>query len=183
MVASRKNPTGLSEAERADSSLWKKADLLVPRWLIRGVNERVDCFGAVVCPLSDEEVEDTVKELLKSGVESFAVCLLWSFLNPAHERQAKRVIESVVPASFVTLSSDIAPGLGEYERMATTVINSYLGPGTGTRSGFAGTGGLHQINFPAAAPLGEAVKEKFFRAEKIICGECGSLLEVNIKKA
>jgi N-methylhydantoinase A len=112
--------------------LWKKADLLVPRWLIRGVNERVDCFGAVVCPLSDEEVEDTVKELLKSGIESFAVCFLWSFLNPARERQAKRVIESVVPASFVTLSSDIAPALGEYERMVTTVINSYLGPGAGT---------------------------------------------------
>ncbi len=121
---------GLSETERADSSLWKKVDPLVPRRLIRGVNERVDCFGAVVCPLGDEEVEDTVKELLKSGIESFAVCFLWSFLNPAHELQTKRIIQRVAPASFVTLSSDIAPALGEYERMATTVINSYLGPGT-----------------------------------------------------
>jgi N-methylhydantoinase A len=123
---------GLSEAERADSSLWKKADLLVPRFLIRGINERVDCFGAVVCPLSDEEVEDMIEELLTSGIESFAVWFLWSFLNPAHELQAKRIIQRLAPASFVTLSSDIAPALGEYERMATTVINSYLGPGTGT---------------------------------------------------
>ena len=41
----------------------KASPVPVPRWLIQGVNERVDCFGAVVCPLSDDEVEDTVKEL------------------------------------------------------------------------------------------------------------------------
>ena len=120
---------------------------------------------------------------MKSGIESFAVCFLWSFLNPAHERQAKRVIESVVPASFVTLSSDIAPALGEYERMVTTVINSYLGPGPGTDlASLEPVDCIRYTSLPQS-PLGEAVKEKFFRAEKIFCGECGSLIEVNIKKA
>jgi N-methylhydantoinase A len=121
---------GLSEAERVDFRYWGKAEPLVPRWWIGGINERIDSFGEVVCPLSLEEVAATVQAFLQQGVEAFAVSFLWSFLNPSHEQQARDVIHDLVPAAFVTLSSEIAPVLGEYERTATTMLNSYLGPGT-----------------------------------------------------
>jgi N-methylhydantoinase A len=121
---------GLSEAERLDLRAWSKAEPLVPRWWVHGIDERIDSFGEVVCPLSLDQVERVVTTCLEQGVEAFAVSFLWAFRNPAHEQAAGAVIRRLAPAAFVTLSSDVAPVLGEYERTATTVLNSYLGPGT-----------------------------------------------------
>src|SRR5262249_36148395 len=62
------------------------------------------------------------------GAKAIGVCFLWAFVRPDHEREAAEVIRAEWPEAFLTISSDIAPVIGEYERTATTVVNSYLGP-------------------------------------------------------
>lgn len=123
---------GLTDTERSDLRSWGKAEPLVPRWRIHGINERVDAAGEVLCPLDEAGLESVVAACLAEGVEAFAVCFLWSFMNPVHERAARKVIERLAPDAFVVLSSDIAPVIGEYERATTTMLNSYLAPGTST---------------------------------------------------
>jgi N-methylhydantoinase A len=62
------------------------------------------------------------------GLQAVAICFLWSFLRPDHERQAAEIIWAQWPETFVSLSSEVAPVIGEYERSATTAVNAYLGP-------------------------------------------------------
>jgi len=120
---------GLSEWERFQVYKHNKADPIIPRPLIQGVEERIDSSGEEIIPLKKEEVERIVDKLvLEEGVESIAVCLLWSFLNPSHEREIKRIISQRHPGIFVSVSSELIPVLRDYERMATTAINAYLSP-------------------------------------------------------
>src|SRR5262245_46944163 len=99
-----------------------------PRRLIRGVSERVDCFGEVVVELNESEAEHAIRELVEQGVQAIAICLLWSFRNPGHELKVKKLVERIAPDVFVTCSVDIAPKWGEYERVTATALNAYLGP-------------------------------------------------------
>ncbi|HET7199094.1 MAG TPA: hydantoinase/oxoprolinase family protein, partial [Burkholderiales bacterium] len=101
---------------------------IVPKRLIRGVSERVDCFGEIVVPLNREEAESAIRELLAEGVQAIAVCFLWSFRNPAHEDEVKALVRRMAPGVFVTTSFEIAPKWGEYERVTATALNAYLGP-------------------------------------------------------
>jgi N-methylhydantoinase A len=101
---------------------------IVPKRLIRGVSERVDCFGEVVAPLNGAETERAIRELLAEGVQAIAICFLWSFRNPNHELQARDLVRRIAPEVFVTCSVDIAPKWGEYERVTATALNAYLGP-------------------------------------------------------
>jgi len=123
---------GLSEAEIIDVARLAKADPLVPRSSIHGIDERVDSGGAVVAPLKLERLERLVDDLRSDGVEAIAISFLWSFLNPEHERQLRDWLGGSGngrPSWFVTASSDLAPVIREYERTATTVLNAYLTPG------------------------------------------------------
>lgn len=119
---------GLSEWERFQVYKHNKADPIVPRPLIRGVTERIDASGEEIVPLNTNEVDRILAEMIEEGVESLAVCLLWSFLNPAHEQGIKRMIEQHHPELFVSISSELIPVLKDYERMATTAVNAYLSP-------------------------------------------------------
>jgi len=101
---------------------------IVPKKLIRGVSERVDCFGEVVVELNEAEAEAAIQELLKDGVQAIAICFLWSFRNPVHENRVKALVQKLAPQIFVTTSIDIAPKWGEYERVTATALNAYLGP-------------------------------------------------------
>jgi N-methylhydantoinase A len=101
---------------------------IVPRTQIIGVPERVDFRGEVVVPLSRDEAERAVRQLLDSNVETIAVCLLWSFRNPEHERLLGEVVRELAPDIHLSLSHEIQPVIREYERMVTTVFNSYTGP-------------------------------------------------------
>ncbi|MEA2491085.1 MAG: N-methylhydantoinase [Acidobacteriota bacterium] len=121
---------GLSDADRNDLRNWGKAEPLIPRSLIYGLNERVDCFGNVLSPIDPLQIETVVGHCLENEVEAFAVCLLWSFMNPSHELAVREVVERVAPQHFTVLSSEICPIIGEYERATTTMLNTYLGPGT-----------------------------------------------------
>jgi len=101
---------------------------IVPKRLIRGVSERVDCFGEVVVALNEAQAEAAIKELVGEGVEAIAICFLWSFRNPDHELRVKKLVKQLAPDLFVTCSVDIAPKWGEYERVTATALNAYLGP-------------------------------------------------------
>ena len=104
-------------------------DPLVPRRLIAEVPERVDQAGRVLLEFDEEAARREVRRLRDGGAEAYAVSLLWSFRNPAHERRIAEIIrEEVGPEAYVSLSHEVNPILGEYERTATTVLNSYLGP-------------------------------------------------------
>jgi N-methylhydantoinase A len=104
---------------------------VVPRELIEEVLERVDYKGAEITPLDEDDVRRAVRSLLDQGVESIAICLLWSFRNPTHEQRVAEIARELAPDVYLTTSSDLAPVLGEYERTATTALNAYLGPHVG----------------------------------------------------
>src|SRR5437868_12581911 len=101
---------------------------IVPKRLIRGVSERVDCFGEIVVELNEGEAEAAIRELLAEGVQAIAICFLWSFRNAKHENRLKAMVQRLAPQIFVTTSVDIAPKWGEYERVTATALNAYLGP-------------------------------------------------------
>ena len=102
-----------------------RPDSLVPRASICGVTERVDSQGEVLQSLDEASVEDAVRTLLSQQVSAIAVCLLWSFRNPTHERRVREIIRRMAPKIDVSISCEIAPVPGEYERTSTTVINAY----------------------------------------------------------
>ena len=101
---------------------------IVPKKLIRGVSERVDCFGEIVVALNEKETATAIHELVAAGVDAIAICFLWSFRNPRHELQVKEMVKRIAPKVFVTCSVEIAPKWGEYERVTATALNAYLGP-------------------------------------------------------
>jgi N-methylhydantoinase A len=106
----------------------RKPEPIVPKGLIEGVSERVDCFGKVVVPLNEVEAEAAVGRLLAAGVQSIAICFLWSFLHPEHERRVRDMVRQLAPGIFVTCSCDLVPKWGEYERTTAVALNAYVGP-------------------------------------------------------
>ncbi|MBI3515052.1 MAG: hydantoinase/oxoprolinase family protein [Proteobacteria bacterium] len=105
-----------------------KPDPIVPKRLIEGVSERVDCFGAVVVPLNEDEAEQAIRRLVAKGVKAIAICFLWSFRYPAHERRVKEMVQRIAPELFVSCSADLVPKWGEYERVTAVALNGYIGP-------------------------------------------------------
>ena len=99
---------------------------LVPRSLRFGVRERVTASGEVLIPLDRERVREVRARLAELGVESIAICYLFAFLEPKHERETAELLADLgVP---ISLSHEILPEFREYERTSTTVINAYLAP-------------------------------------------------------
>jgi N-methylhydantoinase A len=118
---------GLSESELTHVVRTDNPPQIVPRAMIAGVVERVDAEGDVVTPLDRASAERAIRHLVEQGAESLGVSLLWSFLNPAHEQAIAELASEIAPGLFVTISSDLAPYTGEYERTATVAVNAYLG--------------------------------------------------------
>lgn len=107
---------------------WDKTVPLVDRPLRREVNERLDPEGTVLEPLNAAQLLQETDELVRAGVESVAIVFLHSYANPAHERQAKELIEETYPQLQVSISSDVDPQVREFERTATTALNAYAMP-------------------------------------------------------
>ncbi|WP_206524649.1 hydantoinase/oxoprolinase family protein [Devosia sp. 1566] len=84
--------------------------------------------GAELEPLDREGVRRAAQELKAEGVESVAICFLFSYLNPAHELEAKAIVEEVMPGAFVTTSSFISPQFREFERFTTAALAAFIGP-------------------------------------------------------
>ena len=104
---------------------------IVPRDRIYEVTERIDNEGNIIQPLIENEVESIAETLKKAHIESVAVCLLFSFLNPAHEQKIKEILNKKVPNIKVSLSSIVCPEIREYERASTVVMNAYLAGSVG----------------------------------------------------
>ena len=92
------------------------------------VNERMDNIGQPLTPLTREEAERAVEEMLSLNVESAAISLLHSFRNPTHEQMLRDIILSRRNGFPVSISSEIMPEVREYERTSTTVANAYVMP-------------------------------------------------------
>ncbi|MFD4192756.1 hydantoinase/oxoprolinase family protein [Amycolatopsis thermoflava] len=105
-----------------------KPAALVPRDLRLEVDERVRHDGRVERPLDEEQVRALARELREQNVEAVAVCFLYSFVDPAHERTAERILAEELPGVHVSVSSAVLPEFREYERLSTVVVNAYLGP-------------------------------------------------------
>jgi N-methylhydantoinase A/acetophenone carboxylase len=104
---------------------------VVPRELIVGIKERIDARGEVIRPLDEAHVREQVRRLVDRGARAFVVSLLWSFVNPAHERAVKRIIREEyrdyhVGYLPVILSSEVVSRLGEYGRSNTAILDAYL---------------------------------------------------------
>ncbi|QTH21247.1 hydantoinase/oxoprolinase family protein [Rhizorhabdus wittichii] len=119
---------GLTEDRIKHPVKTERAPALVGGEAIVGVKERVDYKGAMLCEADEAEIEAAVRKLVDDGkVEAIAVSFLWSFYNMRNEQKVKEVVGRVAPDVYCTLSSEIAPTPGEYERTSTTVINAYAG--------------------------------------------------------
>ena len=101
---------------------------IVPRRWRLGVSERIGADGAVVAPLDEDEVRMHAVRLREAEIESIAVCFLFSFVNPAHERRAREIVAEQHPNADVFLSAEVLPKIREYERFSTTAVNAYLSP-------------------------------------------------------
>jgi N-methylhydantoinase A/oxoprolinase/acetone carboxylase beta subunit len=104
---------------------------IVPRELIAGVKERIDARGEVIRPLDEDHVREQVRRLVDRGARAFVVSLLWSFVNPEHEKAVKRIIREEyrdyhVGYLPVILSSQVVSRLGEYGRANTAILDAYL---------------------------------------------------------
>lgn len=108
--------------------LMDKPYSFVPRRWRLEVGERVLWDGSVLEPLDEEELRQTLVRLIKEKVESVAICFLHSYANPVHERRAGEILSSQFPSLYHTLSSDIVPEIGEYERTSTAALNAYIHP-------------------------------------------------------
>ena len=119
---------GLDESALADFKNVERPAPVVPTSLIRGVPERVDCFGKIVVPLDLADAELAIDELVSAGIESLAICLLWSFKNPEHEAAIAALARRKYPSLYVVASSQLVQSMGEYERANTAAVDAYLGP-------------------------------------------------------
>ncbi|MGZ8707205.1 MAG: hydantoinase/oxoprolinase family protein [Gaiellaceae bacterium] len=100
----------------------------VARRLRREVDERTLYSGEILEPLDVGQLDEAARELIAHGAEAIAICFLWSPVNDSHERQAKAQLANLVPSGFVSISTEVAPVIREYERMVTTAVNASLLP-------------------------------------------------------
>ena len=106
--------------------LFEKPEPLVPRARRLGLRERLDSDGRALLAPSNAEIERIVRATVRSGADTVAVCLLFSFVNPAHEKMlAQAMAATGLP---VSVSHQILPEYREFERTSTTVVNAYLVP-------------------------------------------------------
>jgi N-methylhydantoinase A len=119
---------GLSVFERHHYRNTQKPRLLVDERDIFEVRERVDSRGRVVVPLDDEEVRAIARRVRERGYEAVAVAFLFSHQNAVHERRVHEILRGELPDVYLSLSAEVAPVIGEYERSATALFNAYVGP-------------------------------------------------------
>jgi N-methylhydantoinase A len=103
-------------------------EALVPRSRRLPVSERIDKYGLSERPLDPDSVVAALDAFQRDGVTSIAICFLNSFRNDRHERACAELIRQRWPEMWLSISADIAPVMGEYERTSTTVLNAYVTP-------------------------------------------------------
>lgn len=101
---------------------------LVPRELRFEAAERILYDGNVRRPLDQAAIDRAVDDIRGSGAECLAICLIFGFINPDHERRLRDAIQTALPDLQISISSEVQPEFREYERLSTTVLNTYLQP-------------------------------------------------------
>ncbi|MBI4768651.1 MAG: hydantoinase/oxoprolinase family protein, partial [Deltaproteobacteria bacterium] len=105
---------GLSPDQIQNIFRTKKPAPLLSKQLVKEVSQRMDYKGEVVVSLNEDEVRQAIKDLVSEKVQAIAVSFLWSFLNPAHEKRVKEIIQEMAPDLYVALSHEICPRIREY---------------------------------------------------------------------
>ncbi|WP_213737660.1 hydantoinase/oxoprolinase family protein [Bradyrhizobium sp. dw_411] len=119
---------GLSVFERYHYRATEKPRLLADERDIFEVTERMDYAGRGITRLDEKEMRDIARKIKAQGYQAVAVAFLFSHKSDAHEKRAREILREEMPGVYVTISSEVAPVLGEYERSATTLFNAYVGP-------------------------------------------------------
>lgn len=122
---------GLRISERRNLAVQHKPTPLVTRQMIVGLRERVDSTGSILRALDEDDVRVKLRYLMDNGARSIAVCLLWSFANPTHERRVREIIREEYKGYHVgylpvVLSHEVVAKVGEYERSMTAILDAYL---------------------------------------------------------
>lgn len=104
--------------------------VLVPRHLRLGIPGRIDAAGNAIAPLGEPQLNEAIAYFREQEVDAVAIAFFNSYLNDEHEKQAAAIIRRQLPHVFVSVSSEILPTMGEYERTSTAVINAFVGPKT-----------------------------------------------------
>jgi len=118
---------GLNEERMKNMVKTDRAAPLVERNFIYGVPERTDYKGSIIRELDESATRDSIKKLIDKGVDAIAISYLWSFYNQKNEIRTQELVREINPDIYTSISSNIAPTPGEYERTSTTVINAYAG--------------------------------------------------------
>jgi N-methylhydantoinase A len=108
--------------------LWEEPEPIVPRHRRADVAGRLDSRGGELVPLDPAELAAAADHLVAQGVESVAICFLFSYLNGEHERHAAAILAERHPWLELSLSSEILPQWREYERASTTIADAYVKP-------------------------------------------------------
>jgi N-methylhydantoinase A len=101
---------------------------LIPRRRRFEISERIGADGAIVTPLAENEIDELIAALKSARIDALAVSLVFSFLNPEHERRLGARLRAALPDVPVYLSSDVLPEIKEFERTSTTAVCAYVGP-------------------------------------------------------
>ena len=107
---------------------WQKADTVVSRRDIFGIEERILYDGSVDTALNEDDVHEAAELINERGYEAVAISFMNAFVNPDHERRTLEILEAACPDKYVTASSEVVREIGEFERTSTTALNAYLGP-------------------------------------------------------
>ena len=104
------------------------AVMLSPRFLRKGIRERILSNGKVKISINEDDVREACKIFVDEGVNSIAISFIWSILNPSHEIIAEKIVREMMPNAFITVGSRLYPQIREYTRTSTAVTNAYLSP-------------------------------------------------------
>jgi N-methylhydantoinase A len=107
---------------------WKKTRPLVPRRRVVEVRERIAADGGIVLPIDEDSLEAALSKLEEHGVRSVAICLINACTSAVHEEEIAERVRKRLPGVTISLSSQISPEWGEYERTSTTVTDAFLKP-------------------------------------------------------
>src|SRR5438132_179997 len=123
-IARHKKPLNFSNYQDLP---WQRYPVVRRRYRLT-VPERILKDGSVLVPLDEARAREQVLRLKEEGVEAVAVCFLFSFLNPEHERRVAEIVREEFPEAFLSVSSEVLPQYREYERFSTVGLNAYVGP-------------------------------------------------------
>jgi N-methylhydantoinase A len=101
---------------------------LIERYLRLPIEERLENDGTVATPLNRQDVADAADFMIRQEVEAVAVCFMNSFANTSHEETSADIVSDKMPGAYLTVSNRLSPSIRFYDRVSTTVLNSYVGP-------------------------------------------------------